>query len=298
MALPQDPAAEPAKIPLLARAFVSVQKVLPTLLLSRGMHWLTRIRLPAFKNAFIRVFMRAFKIELDEAIIQDVTRFEHFNDFFTRALKPGARPLADGDDTLICPADGTISQFGCLRGDQILQAKGMHYSASELLGDAQRAQDFIDGEFCTIYLAPYNYHRVHMPWTGSLTQWRYDPGRLFSVNQVTAALLPGLFKRNERLTAFFETEYGPVAMVLVGALLVGGLETVWSGPVTPPHGQPANSYEPMRDIRLQAGSEMGRFNMGSTVILLMPKGRVQWANLQPTLTVRMGQSLGQLLRPR
>lgn len=276
-----------------ARAFVALQKILPTLLLTTGMHHLTRVKQRAFKNAFIRVFMRMFDISLEEAEVQNIDKFKDFNEFFTRALKPGVRPLAEGDNQLLCPADGRVSQFGKIQAGRLLQAKGIDYSAAALLGDAERAAAFENGDFCTVYLAPYNYHRLHMPVTATLTHWRYDPGRLFSVNAATAMLLPGLFHRNERLTAFFDTDYGPMAMVLVGALMVGGLETVWSGPVTPPHGAPAEGYEPMRETRLPAGAEMGRFNMGSTVILLSAPGAVRWSEtLQAGQAVQMGQSLG------
>ena len=275
-----------------ARLFVAIQRLLPTLLLSTGMHHLTRLRWPAFKNAFIRVFMRHFKISLDEALIQDVEQFEHFNAFFTRELKPGARSIDSTENSLICPADGAVSQLGKIEHDQIFQAKGQVYSCADLLGDADWAQQFLGGSFCTIYLAPFNYHRVHAPANMRLQQWRYQPGRLFSVNTVTAQLMPRLFARNERLCATFDTEFGPMAVILVGALLVGGIETVWSGPVTPPHNQDARSYTPMSPFELQRGAELGRFNMGSTVILLSTAGRLNWqAQLQAVSVERVGQKL-------
>ena len=275
-----------------ARLFVTIQRLLPTLLLSTGMHHLTRVRWPAFKNAFIRIFMRHFKISLDEALIQEVEQFEHFNAFFTRELKPGARSIAADENTLVSPADGAISQFGKIEHDQIFQAKGQVYSCADLLGDAVWAERYLGGSFCTIYLAPFNYHRVHAPAAMRLQQWRYQPGRLFSVNQVTAQLMPRLFARNERLCAEFDTEFGPMAVVLVGALLVGGIETVWSGPVTPPHGQDAGSYTPMSPFALKRGEELGRFNMGSTVILLSAADRLDWQpQLQAGSVVRMGQAL-------
>lgn len=277
------------------RLFALLQRCLPTRLLSSCMYGLTRVRWKPFKNLFIRVFMQGFGIRLDEAIETKPEAFVDFNAFFTRALQPSARPLAPAP-ALLSPVDGTLSQFGPLQAGRLLQAKGHDYDAASLLADATDAARFTGGDFATIYLAPYNYHRIHMPLSGRLSGWRYIPGRLFSVNASTARAMPRLFARNERLVAFFDGDQGAFAMVLVGALFVGGLETVWTGAVTPPHrrGAPGTLQHPTTPLTLQRGDEMGRFNMGSTVILLTTPGLVQWSrSLQGAQTLRMGESLGQ-----
>jgi phosphatidylserine decarboxylase len=275
------------------RAFALLQWLLPTRPLSLGMYALTRVRWAPFKTAFIRLFMRGFRISLDEAEIQDPAQFADFNAFFTRALKADARPLQGGG--LVSPVDGTLSQCGPLTDDRLIQAKGHDYRCEALLSDAAWAAEMRGGEFATIYLAPYNYHRIHMPLTGQLRAWRYLPGRLFSVNAATARAMPGLFARNERLVAMFDSERGPFAMVLVGALFVGGLETVWTGAVTPPHrrGAPGPIIPASHPLSLARGQEMGRFNMGSTVILVGAPGALQ---LDPALAlgqlVKVGQAIG------
>jgi phosphatidylserine decarboxylase len=275
------------------RAFALIQQCLPTRALSSGMHALTRIRIPWFKNAFIRIFMRGFNISLQEATVKDVEAFEHFNAFFTRSLVEGARTISQG---FVSPVDGAVSQFGDITGGELIQAKGHSYSAQTLLaGRADWAAQFAGGQFITIYLAPYNYHRIHMPITGTLREWAYVPGRLFSVNHATARALPGVFARNERLVALFDTELGPMAMVLVGALFVGSMETVWAGEVSPPHVRDATPVVHTASglVKLEKGMEMGRFNMGSTVILLTPK-RLQWAALASKQAVQVGQPLATL----
>jgi phosphatidylserine decarboxylase len=280
--------------------FSALQRVLPTRFLSWLIFKITRIRNPAFKNAFIRFFMERFRISLLEAEIEQVERFGCFNEFFTRALKPGARPLHEDLSALISPVDGAVSQFGRIEGGRIFQAKGQGYTAAELLGGDDLAKPFQDGEFCTIYLAPNNYHRLHMPLAGTLREWVYVPGRLFSVNPATARAMPRLFARNERVVAIFDTELGPFAMVLVGAFFVGSIETVWSGLVTPPHrrGNTVSRYQPAQPVALARGAEMGRFNMGSTVILLAPRGRLEWnAELRPALPLTMGRAIGRKLGP-
>ncbi len=278
------------------RLFVAVQKLLPTRALSLLMYRLTRIRWAAFKNLHIRLFIKGFDISLDEAVVTEPTDFPTFNDFFTRALKADARPIAADPQTLISPVDGTISQLGTIERGEIFQAKGHRYTVSQLLGgDVQRAAAYDDGSFCTIYLAPYNYHRIHMPCDGNLREWVHVPGRLFSVNPATVRELPGVFARNERVVTLFDQVAGPWALVMVGALFVGSIETVWAGQITPPY--PADpqpkTYSPSQTIALRRGDEMGRFNMGSTVILLFPRGAVNWdAGTQALNTVRMGQRLG------
>ncbi|TXH03664.1 MAG: phosphatidylserine decarboxylase [Nevskiaceae bacterium] len=259
------------------------------------MYLLTRIEWPWFKNAFIRVFMRGFDISLAEAQHGRPEDYRSFNDFFTRALKPGARAIAPAP-AFLSPVDGTISQLGAIRDGRIFQAKGHDYSAVELLGgDALTAKEFLGGQFATIYLAPYNYHRIHMPVGGRLRHWRYVPGRLFSVNPATARAMPNLFARNERVVAVFDTERGPLAMVLVGALFVGSMETVWAGQISPPHKRETEggNFVTELPVKLARAEEMGRFNMGSTVILLTAPGALQWDGIaQPGATVRMGQALG------
>lgn len=284
------------------RLFAAVQRLLPTRFLSWCMYKLTRVQTPWFKNGFIRLFMRMFRIDLDESAIARPEAFPDFNAFFTRALKEGARPVDPDPAAMISPVDGTISQIGGLAGTGVLQAKGHHYSAVELLGgDEERCAPFRDGPFCTIYLAPYNYHRIHMPLTGTLREWAYVPGRLFSVNKGTVKTMPNLFAANERVVCIFETGHGPMALVMVGALFVGSMETVWAGLITPPHERPQRGsgvavYQPMQPVTLPRGAELGRFNMGSTVILLTAPGAAQWREgLVPGKELRMGQTLARML---
>ncbi len=279
------------------RLFALLQLCLPTRLISQAVFVLTRVRAPAFKNAFIRWFMRSFGISLAEAEFDRPEDYRHFNAFFTRALKPGARPLDPDPASFLSPVDGTLSQLGTIEGERIFQAKGRHYSAAELLADTQRARTFHGGSYCTIYLAPYNYHRIHMPVAGLLAEWLYVPGRLFSVNPATARAMPRLFARNERVVCLFDTDAGPLALVLVGALNVGSMETVWAGRISPPHRRGGGVMHTLASppVALDRGEEMGRFNMGSTVILLAPPGVLQWqAGIGPGTTVRMGQRLGTL----
>ena len=276
------------------RLFTLLQLCLPTRFLSWIIYKLTRIEHAGFKNGFIRIFMNRFRISLAEAELESPESYRSFNDFFTRALKPDARPLASGAEVLLSPVDGAVSQLGRIDGERIFQAKGHHYTAAELLGGEDLARPFIGGEFATIYLAPNNYHRIHMPLTGTLREWVYVPGRLFSVNPATARAMPKVFARNERVAAIFDTEIGPFAMVLVGAFFVGSIETVWAGMISPPHRRsPLARYQPVYPPTLERGAEMGRFNMGSTVILLAPPGSLQWnPALGPALPLRMGQAIG------
>ncbi|MCB1848838.1 MAG: phosphatidylserine decarboxylase, partial [Halieaceae bacterium] len=220
------------------KIFIFLQHILPQHLLSRWVGWLARLEHPVWlKNWLVHVFIRHFGVNMAEAADPDPTRYPSFNAFFTRPLREGARPLAQAD--ILCPADGAISQLGAIEGGRIFQAKGQSFSAWELLGgDTERAPLFDGGRFATIYLSPRDYHRVHMPLAGRLTASRYIPGDLYSVNQVTAANVPRLFARNERLVCHFDTEVGPMAMVLVGAMIVAGIETVWAGQVAPPPREP------------------------------------------------------------
>lgn len=277
------------------RLFIIIQYILPQHLLSRCTGWLAELRRPAWlKNGLIHLFIRYFGVDMNEAADPDPTSYASFNAFFTRPLREDARTLADAD--IICPADGAISQLGDIQGGRIFQAKGQSFSPLELLGgDSERAAQFTDGRFATIYLSPRDYHRVHMPVAGQLTATSYIPGKLFSVNGVTAENVPRLFARNERLVCYFDTGAGPMAMVLVGAMIVAGIETVWSGQVAPPTSNPVNlDYVSLpRPVRLEQGEEMGRFRLGSTVILLFPKDAMSWNEAYAAGTrTRLGESLG------
>ncbi|HEX5678084.1 MAG TPA: archaetidylserine decarboxylase [Alcanivorax sp.] len=277
------------------KLFIVLQHVVPQHLLSRLVGWVARSEIPWIKTPFIHRFIEHFGVDLSEAVIEDPDRFENFNAFFTRALKDGARPIADGERTLACPADGTVSQLGPLRGDDLFQAKGHHYSAFELLGgDGALAAEFNNGHFATVYLSPKDYHRVHMPLTGTLRETRYVPGRLFSVNQTTTERVPRLFARNERLVCVFDTEVGPMAVVLVGAMIVAGIETVFAGQVTPQSTTVTHvDYRNPAPVTLRKGDELGRFLLGSTVIVLFPEGAAEFGSeLTAGAAVRMGEAFG------
>jgi phosphatidylserine decarboxylase len=242
----------------------------------------------------IEWFIKRYNVNMAEAANADASSYTTFNEFFTRALKEGARPLADAP--FICPVDGAISQLGPIAHDQIFQAKGHHYSTTALVGgDADLAHHFKDGSFATIYLSPRDYHRIHMPCDGQLRRMIYVPGDLFSVNPTTARGVPGLFARNERVVCVFDTAFGPMVLTLVGATIVGSMATTWHGVVNPPRGGQINEwhYEPGA-VNLEKGAEMGRFLLGSTVVLLFPKGTIafnpQWAEALP---VRLGQAMGE-----
>lgn len=260
------------------KLFIFFQRIAPQHLLSRCTGWLAELEHPAWlKNWVIGRFIDHFKVDMSEAREPDHTRYANFNAFFTRALKDGARPLAEAD--VVCPADGAVSQLGDIERGRIFQAKGQDYSAIELLGgDPAWAERFADGSFATIYLSPRDYHRVHMPVDGRLLGTTYVPGDLYSVNAVTAENVERLFSRNERLVCYFDTRFGPMAMVLVGAMVVAGIETVWSGQVAPPPDAPVslNYGELPAPVALAQGEEMGRFKLGSTVILLFPRGAIDW----------------------
>ncbi|MEJ2361891.1 MAG: archaetidylserine decarboxylase [Gammaproteobacteria bacterium] len=275
--------------------FALPQYLLPHHAISRLVLRLTRCRIPWLKNGLMKWFIRRFQVNLHEAEQEEYTRFETFNAFFTRSLKPGARPLVQGDDSVACPVDGAVSQVGPIYGETIFQAKGHDYSATTLLGgDAELAKQFNNGRFATLYLSPRDYHRIHMPVTGTLRRMIYVPGRLFSVNPKTVRCIPGLFARNERVVAIFDTDIGAMAMVLVGAINVASIETVWHGVVTPPHrhGVEHWDYKDQQAIRLEKGEEMGRFNMGSTVVCLFANDRVVFESaISPGAAIRMGSKL-------
>ncbi|MDZ7753805.1 MAG: archaetidylserine decarboxylase [Gammaproteobacteria bacterium] len=266
--------------------------------LSLVMHRFMAIREPRIRNLQIDLFRRLFEVDMEEAAEPDTRRHPDFNAFFTRALKAEARPLAH-NSRLLCPADGTLSALGTAHAARLVQAKGHSYTLHALLGgDVEAARPYINGAYATVYLSPGDYHRVHMPVRGTLRRMVYIPGRLFSVNAATTRNIPGLFARNERLVCLFDTRYGPMALVLVGAIFVGSMETVWAGKVTPLYGKAMQAWDYTGDeaVTLKRGAEMGRFNMGSTVILLWP-GSVDWEEgLAPETHVRMGQGLGLLPR--
>ncbi|TAN46982.1 MAG: phosphatidylserine decarboxylase [Methylococcaceae bacterium] len=275
--------------------FALSQYPLPHHALSRLMGYVTRSTNPTFKNWFIPRFIRLFNVNMAEAAQEDPAAYACFNDFFTRALKPGARPPAEGDNTLVCPADGVLSQFGAVDSDRLIQAKGRDYRLTDLLGgDEALAGEFQHGQFATVYLSPRDYHRLHMPLAGRLRAMLHVPGRLFSVNSATTRVIPDLFARNERVIAIFDTEAGPMALILVGAIFVASIDTVWHGTVTPPSADAVQRWD-YRDapLNLERGAEMGRFNMGSTIIVLFAKDRMAWrADLSAGTAVRMGQALG------
>ena len=278
--------------------FALSQYLLPHHLLSRLTGRLAECQIGWVKNLLISQFIKRFQVDMSEAEQPDPTAYAHFNDFFTRPLKEGAREIATDPKSLASPADGAISELGALEHGRVLQAKGIHYSLTRLLGgDTEKAKPFMGGTFATIYLSPKDYHRVHMPLDATLKETLYVPGRLFSVNQATADHVPGLFARNERLVCFFDTPAGPMAMILVGAMIVAGIETVWDGQVTPPVRQvQLKNFSDPQPVVLDKGKEMGRFKLGSTVILVFGPDAVQWREgLQNGTTVRMGEALAELV---
>lgn len=276
------------------RALALLQLALPTHALSRLVLAATRVRTHWWKQALIRGLVRLYRIDLSEALDPEPGHYACFNDLFTRALAPGARRQPEDPTTLSSPVDGRISQLGEIRAGRIFQAKGHDYSLEELLGGQDDlAGPLRDGRFATLYLAPHDYHRIHMPSDARLLSTVYIPGRLFSVAPGPVSAIPRLFARNERLVCAFEGERGPWVMVLVGALFVGGIETVHAGPVTPPHRRHLARQDHDPAPRLARGAELGRFNMGSTVILLTPRDAWQWLPaLGPGQSLRMGQALG------
>jgi phosphatidylserine decarboxylase len=272
--------------------FVALQYVLPKQLITEFMGKLAGMQGGARTHAVIRWFIKRYGVSMAEAANPDVTSYASFNEFFTRPLRAGARPLAQTE--FVCPVDGAVSQFGAIEQDQIFQAKGHSYSTTALVGgDAQLAALFANGHFATIYLSPKDYHRIHMPCAGQLQRMIYVPGDLFSVNPTTAQGVPGLFARNERVVCVFDTEYGPFVNVLVGATIVGSMATVWHGVVNPPRpGKIVQWRYSDKNITLAKGAEMGRFLLGSTVVMLWPKNTLRfhpgWA---PGAAVRMGEAM-------
>ena len=275
------------------RLFVWLQYVLPQHALSRLVLLSTRVQIPWFKNLLIRGFLKLFSVDMSEAAETDPYRYGSFNEFFTRALKPEARPIDPHPDAIVSPVDGAVSECGAIEQNRLLQAKGLEYTLRDLLAEQPWAESFEGGSFATIYLAPFNYHRVHMAVSGTLLDTVYVPGRLFSVNTVTAQHVPRLFARNERVLTLFDTDFGRFALILVGALNVGSMATVWAGDITPAARRTLTRI-PSPPRVLEKGAELGRFNMGSTVIMLFEPGR---ARSHPLLragsVVQLGQAIGQ-----
>ncbi len=278
---------------ILQRLFVLLQYVLPHHLLSYLMHQLTRSEWGWLKNLMIKQAIKLYRVNMEEAAAKNPESYSSFNDFFTRKLASKARPIVATKNAICSPVDGAVSQFGEICDGRIFQAKGHDYSLQELIGgDAALSTQFDGGSFATIYLSPRDYHRIHMPIEGDLKQMIHVPGRLFSVNATTTEQVPRLFARNERVISVFETDVGPVAVILVGAIFVASIDTVWAGAVAPSYRgvKRWNYSHESQSVVLSKGAEMGRFNMGSTVILLFGKESIKWDNrLYPGLTLRMGE---------
>jgi phosphatidylserine decarboxylase len=276
----------------MSRTFIRAQHLAPQHGLSRFAGFIADSTVPWVKQTLIKRFIDTYDVDMSEAA-EPASAYPSFNAFFTRALKPGARPLGNADEFVLSPADGAVSQVGPIREGRIVQAKARDYSVAELLaGDADHAGCFEGGRFITIYLSPRDYHRVHMPATGTLRQTRYVPGDLFSVNAVTADGVDRLFARNERLACLFDSPLGKMASVMVGAMIVAGVETVWSGRVAA-HGRAVEEARFEDGPTFAAGDEMGRFYLGSTVVLLFEPGKVEWLpDLRPGTAVRMGRPIG------
>ena len=283
-----------------AIAFVAMQYVLPRHWLTAAVWRIARIRNTRVKNFLITRFASAFDVDLEEVRLSVPGDFATFNDFFIRELADGARPVDRDEDAIVSPVDGTVSFAGDIRADSVFQAKGIDYSLGDLLAtDIAEADHYQDGSFATIYLAPYNYHRVHAPFAGELVAARYVPGDLFSVNEATVSRVNGLFRRNERLVMHFRTGFGPAVLILVGALNVGSISTPWSGEIRPRKTGVVDALDLSgHPTDVDKGDLLGWFNMGSTVILLLPGGVCEWDDdLEPGATLRMGVEIGELKSP-
>src|SRR6187551_64392 len=281
-----------------ANLFIRLQHLMPQQSLSRAAGWLASSHNKLIKNTFIRWFVKRYQVDMSLAAEENPLAYSSFNDFFTRTLKPGARPIDSTADAIVCPADGAISQLGKIIDGRIFQAKGQSYTTLELLGgDETLATEFANGTFATVYLSPRDYHRVHMPYSGKLRAMVSIPGELFSVNTVTAENVPRLFARNERAVAIFDTDIGPMAVVLVGAMIVAGIETVWDGQIAPfASREPATSLYPYQNITLNKGDEMGRFKLGSTAIVLFAKDVMRWdEKFRAGTPTKMGEHMGKTL---
>ena len=270
--------------------FIKVQSIVPQQQLSRVVGKVAESEHPLVKNLVIQAFKAKYDIDLSIAEQTDALKFKSFNEFFTRALKDGVRHVDPDLKSIVSPADGAISQIGIVKEGDVFQAKGQSFSVEKLIGDPQLAEPFKNGEFATVYLSPRDYHRVHMPFAGTLTETLYIPGELFSVNQTTAENIPGLFARNERMVCLFDTELGRMAVVLVGAMIVAGIETVATGKVKPTGRVELNHHQ----MALEKGSELGRFYLGSTAIILFEQDKIAWdTTFKANSAVVMGEALGQ-----
>lgn len=277
--------------------FAFAQHITPQKTLSRTIGRIAECKNTWVKNTFIRQFVKKYQVDMSEAINSDPTSYRNFNDFFTRAIHPELRPICNEANSIVCPADGAISQLGGIEHGTLLQAKGHTYSLTSLLGgDAALSSQFLGGSFATVYLSPKDYHRVHMPLTGKLTKMIHIPGKLFSVNKVTAEQIPSVFARNERTVCLFDTEAGPMAVILVGAMIVASIETVWAGQVTPFNKNVvAWDYQELNDITIKKGEEMGRFKLGSTAIVLFGKDAIHWnESLAAETPTKMGMHFGKI----
>lgn len=284
----------------MGRLFAYLQYVLPRYWMTALIYQLARARSTGLKNLLISRFVRLYRVDTGDVALDIPDGFATFNDFFIRELRPGARPIDDDPHALVSPVDGTVSQAGSIRDDLLLQAKGHDYTLGDLLAtDLEDADAYRDGAFATIYLAPYNYHRVHAPVAGELVALRYVPGELFSVNAATAAAIPGLFRRNERLVMHFRTATGPAVLIMVGALNVGSITTPWTGEIRPRKTGTVEVVGITGPPDVGKGDLLGWFNMGSTVILLLPKSTCEWHNeLLPGESVVMGRPIGTLAAER
>jgi phosphatidylserine decarboxylase len=270
--------------------------LLPQHLLSALMHRFMRIKHTGFKNLQISQFIKLFKVNMSESVYENASDFEDFNHFFTRELKSDARNDNTQRNELCCPVDGAISELGDIEAERLIQAKGHYFELNELLGgDDKLTETFRDGKFATIYLSPKDYHRIHMPIDGTLEEMLHVPGQLFGVNNASVKTIPRLFARNERVISIFNTPAGPMALIQVGAIFVSSIETIWEGVVTPPRRQQVQRWQYQDQEKLSKAQEMGRFNMGSTVVLLFVKDAIEWQEtLQPNLPVQLGQLLGKI----
>lgn len=275
---------------------VLLHHIFPQVALSRFGGWLAESRKPWLKRLLIGYFLWRYDVDLSDVVEPDVNKYASYNDFFIRHLRSEARPIAAGENVLASPVDGFVSQYGKIENNMLLQAKGHRYSLSALLGvDAELENQFSEGDFMTLYLSPTDYHRVHMPIDGVLKKMIYVPGKLFSVNPISVRHVPGLFARNERLVCLFETPRGPMAYIMVGAMVVASIHTVWTGQVTPPHGSEIKTWHyESGEVVLKKGDEVGHFRMGSTVIMVFPKDTVSFDDaLALEQHVLMGEALAE-----
>jgi len=279
------------------KLIANLLKILPAHLLSWIMYKLSRSEWPPLKNLLIREVVNRYAVDVFDAKNPHLDTYPSFNAFFTRELKPGARPICHHDDSIACPADGKVNYSGRIKQGHLIQAKGHEYGLMSLLaGDLPLTEQFLEGSYATIYLSPRDYHRVHMPFTGRLREMHFVPGNLFSVSAASTQLVPELFAKNERLICVFDTKNGPMVVILVGAIFVASMETVWEGEIRNTSSDPTVwRYQGTQAITIEKGDELGRFNMGSTVIVLFPKDTASWKEaLSPGVAVRMGQAIGSI----